>query len=200
MTKAEQANLLRLGKLNRDGAIAEARRHTAEAAADFAMRLAARFSFDQRDAWAELMRTAKSHVSEIDHRLAADCARLGIPAAFRPSIDICWFSRGENASKERRAELQRVHATRLIAIERAAIEEIMAGHRRFETKVLTATISTDEGLEQLATMPTAEQLMPRINYESIQRSLLEGPEATALRSGLSIADERGGGDGEDGLP
>ena len=79
MTKAEQENLLRLGRLNRDGAIAEAKRHTADAAADFEMRLAAAFSYDKRKAWAELMRSAKARVAEPDRQLAADCLRLGIP-------------------------------------------------------------------------------------------------------------------------
>jgi hypothetical protein len=189
MTRAEQENLLRLGKLNRDGAIAEAKRHTADAAADFEMRLAAEFSYDKREVWSELMRSAKARVAELDRQLAADCLRLGIPNNFRPSINVFWSGRGENASKDRRTELRRVMHSRLVALERAAIEAIEVGHRQFATAVLTAAIDTDEARRLLTALPTAEQLMPRINYDSIKRSLLEGPEAAVLRAGLSITDE-----------
>jgi len=196
MAKAEQENLLRLGRLNRDGAIAEAKRHTAEAAADFEMRLAAEFSYDKREVWAELMRSAKARVAELDRQLAADCLRLGIPDNFRPSINVFWSGRGENASVNRRTELRRVMHSRLVALERSAIETIEAGHRQYATAVLTAAIDTDEARKLLMALPTAEQLMPRINYEQIQRSLLEGPEAAVLRTGLSITDESND-DGED---
>jgi hypothetical protein len=81
--------------------------------------------------------------------LAEDCRRLGIPQAFRPSINLRWYSRSENASKERRAELRRVMVTRLAAIERAAIEEIEAGHRKIMTAILSATLSSGEAMALL---------------------------------------------------
>jgi hypothetical protein len=188
MTKADQENLLRLGRLNRDGAIAEAKRHTADAAADFEMRLAAEFSYDKREVWTELMRSAKARVAELDRQLAADCLRHGIPDNFRPSINVFWSGRGENATAARRTELRRVMHSRLVALERTAIDAIETGHRGFATQVLTAALSSDEARHLLTALPTAEQLMPRINYESIKRSLLEGPEAAVLQAGLSLTD------------
>jgi hypothetical protein len=155
------------------------------------MRLAARFSHDQREIWADLMRTAEAHVAELDRRLAADCRRLGIPENFRPSHRRWLVRPRRNASKERRTELRRVMHTRLVALKRAAVEAIEAGHRQFASAVLTAAIDTEEARKLLAALPTAEQLMPRINYEAISRSLLEGPEAAALRAGRSMTDESG---------
>ena len=70
MTKAEQANLQRLGKLNKDGAIAAQKERTKQALAEFEMRLAAQFTYDQRETWAYLMASAKRHVDEMDRRRA----------------------------------------------------------------------------------------------------------------------------------
>jgi hypothetical protein len=67
-------------------------------AADFEMKLASQFKFDQREVWAELMAKAKEAVAEADRKLGEDCSRLGIPENFRPEISVQWYSRGENAS------------------------------------------------------------------------------------------------------
>jgi hypothetical protein len=194
MTKAEQDNLLRLGRLNREGAIAEAKRRTADAAADAEMRLASEFSFNQRSTWAELMRSAKVHVATVDQALAEDCRRLGIPENFRPEIVVSWFSRGENATNQRRTELRRVIHSRLVALERTALGAIEEGHRKFATAVLTSAIDTTEARALLAELPTAEQLMPQIDYNEVKRTLLKGPEFASLNAGLALTDESDDGD------
>ena len=79
MTKSEETNLLRLGRLNKDGAIAAQKERTKTALAEFEMRLASQFSYDQRQAWADLVASAKAHTAALDQQLAADCRRLGIP-------------------------------------------------------------------------------------------------------------------------
>ena len=181
MTKAEQANLLRLGKLNKDGAIAAQKEQTKAALAEFEMRLASEFSYDQREAWADLMSSAKAHVDEIERKLAEDCRRLGIPENFRPEIAVQWYGRGENASKGRRTELRRVAVTRLAALEASAVVRIEDGYRRFQTAVLTAAIDSDEARQLLAGLPTAEQLLPDVDYQSVTKALLAGPEAASLQ-------------------
>jgi hypothetical protein len=181
MTKSEQTNLLRLGRLNKDGAIAAQKEQTKAALAEFEMRLASEFSYDQREAWADLMAAAKSHVAEIDRRLAEDCRRLGIPEGFRPSIDLLWYKRGENASNERRTELRRVAITRLAALEASALARIEDGYRRFQTAVLTAAIDSGEARQLLGGLPTAEQLLPDVDYQSVTKALLAGPEAASLQ-------------------
>ena len=181
MTRAEQSDLLRLGKLNKDGAILAQKERTKIAAAEFEMRLVSQFSYDQREAWADLMASAKAHVAALDQQLAEDCRRLGIPESFRPEIGVHWFGRGENASKERRAELRRVAVTRLAALEASAIARIEDGYRRFQTSVLSAAISSVEARNLLADLPTAEQLLPTVDYQSVTKALLEGPEAASLQ-------------------
>lgn len=83
MTRAEQGDLLRLGKLNKEGAILAQRERTKAALAEFEMRLASQFAYDQREAWADLMASAKAHIAELDGLLAEDCRRLGIPENIR---------------------------------------------------------------------------------------------------------------------
>jgi hypothetical protein len=181
MSKGEQANLFRLGKLNKDGAIAAQKEQTKAALAEFEMRLASQFSYDQREAWADLMASAKSHVAEIDRKLAEDCRRLGIPENFRPEIAVQWFGRGENASRDRRAELRRVAVTRLAALEASAVARIEEGYRRFQTAVLTSAIGSYEARQLLAGLPTAAQLLPDVDYQSVTKALLAGPEVASLR-------------------
>lgn len=181
MTKSEETNLLRLGRLNKDGAIAAQKERTKTALAEFEMRLASQFSYDQRQAWADLVASAKAHTAALDQQLAADCRRLGIPESFRPEIAFHWYGRGENASKERRAELRRVAVTRLAALEAAAVARIEDGYRRFQTSVLSAAIDSNEARQLLADLPTAEQLLPALDYQSVTKALLEGPEAASLQ-------------------
>jgi hypothetical protein len=188
LTKTEQDNLVRIAKLNRDGAIADARRRTADAAADYEMYLASEFAYDQRETWADLMHTAKARISELDNLLAEDCRRLGIPESMRPSINLLWSGRGENASKERQAELRRVMTSRLFAIERTAALAIEGGYR----KAMTASLSSEEAHALLADMPSAEQLMPKIDYAEVKRSLLEGPAANIVRTGYAMLTDDGG--------
>lgn len=198
MTRAEQSDLQRLGKLNKDGAILAQKERTKLALAEFEMRLASEFSYDQREAWADLMASAKAHVAALDRQLAEDCRRLGIPESFRQGIAVHWYGRGENASKQRRAELRRVAVTRLAALEATAIARIEDGYRRFQTSVLTAAIGSDDARQLLADLPTAEQLLPAVDYQSVTKALLEGPEAASLRwsddTGLIADDSDDGGE------
>jgi hypothetical protein len=181
MSKAEQQNLLRLCRLNKDGAIAAQKERTKTALAEFEMRLASKFAYDQREAWADLMASTQRHATEMDRQLAEDCRRLGIPENFRPSINVSWYERGENASKDRRTELRRVAVSRLAALEAAANARIEDGYRRFQTAVLTAAIDSDEARQLLAGLPTAERLLPDVDYQSVTKALLAGPEAASLQ-------------------
>jgi hypothetical protein len=189
LTKAEQDNLVKLARLNREGAVAGIKAKTADAIADYEMHMAAEYKFDQREIWADLTHSAKARVNELDAMLAEDCRRLGIPEQFRPSLNLVWSGRGENAFKERRTELRRVMATRLAAVERAAIEQVEAGYRQAMTAILSATLSSGEARDLLAAMPTAEQLMPPIDYATVKQSLLAGPEANIVRKALALTED-----------
>lgn len=189
MTRAERDDLIRLAKLRERTAKSDAKRRSAEMMADFEMKLAAQFSYDDRKLWSKLKASAEAAVAEADRKLAEDCRRLGIPENFRPEIGMYWRGRGENASKERRAELRKVMASRLIALEGAAIEAIERNTLDFVTRAIESSLGSEEARALLAAMPSIEQLMPPLDYTSIQRSLLRGPEASILRAAGLLTDE-----------
>jgi hypothetical protein len=193
MTRAEREDLIRLAKLRERTAKSDAKRRSADMAADFEMKLASQFSFDQREVWSELMAKAREAVAEADRRLGEDCRRLGIPENFRPEISVSWYARGENATKERRTELRRVMHSRLVALERRTFETIERGTLDFITQVVERGLGSDEARALLSAMPSIEQLMPQLDYAAIQRSLLQGPEATALRAAGLLTDDSDGG-------
>ena len=54
-----------------------------------------------------------------------------------------------------------------------------------------------EARELLPALPTAENLMPALDYQSIGRSLLAGPEAQTLHVGQALLPDESDPDGED---
>jgi hypothetical protein len=92
-----------------------------------------------------LGRNTPSTKTKANRAIAGQCAKLGIPARFAPEIEMHWYSRGENASKERRAELRKMAMTRIAAIESAAIVEI--GKATVEAQMIIAAsgLASDAG-------------------------------------------------------
>ena len=188
-TRAEREDMLRLSRQRERVAKSEARRRSSELKADFEVKLAAAYSFDQSPIWAEAMRQATLVAKEMDERIAKECEKLGIPRHFRPSISVGWYGRGENASRERRSELRKVADTRIIALERRAFEEIERHNLEFQTKVLVLGLASPEAQFLLTQMPTAEQLMPPISMQDVVTALAQGPEAVAFSRFNALTDE-----------
>lgn len=185
MTRAERDDLIRLAKMRER----TAKRRTSDMAADFETKLASHFSFDQR---AGMVRVDGEGQGS-RRRGRPQTRRLGIPANFWPEISVHWYGRGENATAQRRTELRRVMLSRLAALERAAVETIERGSLEFITKLVGSGLGSDAARALLSAMPSIEQLMPQLDYTGIQRSLLEGPEATALRAAGLLTDDSDGG-------
>src|SRR4051794_33258265 len=108
ITRSEREDILRVARQCEKVAKSGAKRRTAELRADFEAKMAAEYSFDQRSVWKAATEAAKRVVAEADKRVAEECVKLGIPAKFRPELAVHWYSRGENASAQRRAELRKV--------------------------------------------------------------------------------------------
>ena len=109
----------------------------AELLADAEAQLAA-ISKDTDTAWADVTGLAKKTIREADAVIAERCETLGIPTDFRPGLSLSWYGRGNNASKERRAELRKVAQTRIaangrkakLAIEQRSVEALGVGCQR----------------------------------------------------------------------
>src|SRR5262249_44599843 len=114
MTSGERQELCKLVRLRAKLAEEDAESRGAWLLADAEAKLAARYK-QEDEAWAEITAAAEKAVAEADAVIAARCRERGVPEDFRPSISVGWWSRGENASKDRRAELRKVAETQIAA-------------------------------------------------------------------------------------
>jgi len=101
-----------------------------------------------------------------------------------------WAQAGENASKERRADLRRMAALELDAMGKAAKQGIDAA----ELETITAIVAVgmgSEARELLAAMPTVEELIPALDVQALE----DKAPATESRGYvyLSASDAVGGG-------
>jgi hypothetical protein len=123
--------------------------------------------------------TAADEVVESARRQIADRSReLGIPAAFRPDIYLGWHGRGENASRDRRAELRKVAYTKIDDLEKQAKLTIDRQTVETQTRLLAEGLTSEDAHHWLESMPTAEQLMPPVSMAEIRKQLRRGDETS----------------------
>jgi hypothetical protein len=108
MTKAERDTLLKICPQRERVVKTEAAAISARRRAEFEAHLAAVYSYDQDATWHKAFKEAKAVADEAQKQIACRCRDLGIPPEFAHGVDVLWYGRGENASRERRAELTRV--------------------------------------------------------------------------------------------
>lgn len=171
MTRAERDHLTKL--VNRRTRLArqdiEARQ--AQLLADVESQLAAQYGL-RHEAWADVTERAKKAVAEADAEIAVRCRELGIPENFRPSINVSWYGRGENADRDRRAELRKVAVTKLEASARAAKLEIERSALNLHTQLVAGALESSDSQAFLDAMPTVEQLMPRLALPELESAVI----------------------------
>lgn len=141
----------------------------AEMKADVERKLAARYSYDQDPVWKQAHRQAEDVVREAERLITERCQQLGIPAQFAPGLSIYWHSRGENACRERRAELRRVAYAEIEALAKNAKAKITLAVCNVRDRLLVSSLGSDEAKEFLKSMPTVESLMPMFSIEEIEQ-------------------------------
>jgi uncharacterized protein YlxP (DUF503 family) len=174
MTVAERLELCKQvrqrAKVAKLDVIALAARHIA----DIEKQLTATYS-SNNPAWAEVTAKARKLVAEADAEVAAMCTAMGILPEFRPRLNVDWYQRGENAIKERRAELRRAAQAELDSRVKLAHAEIERHSLRQSTELSAGLISSDEARAFLASMPSIDDLLPPV--------MLPAPRVTMLPSG-----------------
>jgi hypothetical protein len=172
MTKAERDELAKLVRRREKLAKAQAAQRSAELLAQFEEQLDARYSYDQDEVWAAANAAAEKAIADADAQVAERCRDLGIPDQFRPRISgAMWFNRGENAFRERRAELRRLATVRIAALEKTAKAEIESRSVEVQTELVAGGLQSAEARAFLEAMPTAEALMPVLNLPDIEERL-----------------------------
>ena len=170
LTPRERSDLSALVRKRERVAKTDARQRAAELLADIEAKLAARFEAeDQR--WAAVTVEAQKAVDAANQEIARICREMGVPEDFRPGLHLGWYSRGENASRERRTELRRVASTRIAAMELAAKAEIERGSLDAQTALLAGGLTTDAARAVLAALPTVEALMPGLSVDELEAAV-----------------------------
>jgi hypothetical protein len=169
-TAREREELVKLSRRHERFATTMAKQRTAQLMADVEEQLAAVYK-DDDERWREVTVEAKAVVDAANEHILARCREFGIPEELAPALSLGWAGRGENFSKERRAELRRVAQTRLAAVEQAAITEIQRACLAFETAVLAGGLVSDAARSLLDRLPSAEALMPPLDVESLQEQI-----------------------------
>jgi hypothetical protein len=167
MNRTERLELTKIvrqrAKLAKDDVAAR----EAQILADAEAALSARFKEDD-DAFRDLMVEARAYMAELKAKLDARCAELGIPAEFRPSAELYWFRRGENASKERRSELRMAVRTQAAASGKKAKLEIDRQSVGLQEQLMAGGFESVEATQFLAALPSAEDLMPALQLPAIE--------------------------------
>ena len=160
MTKAEREELAKVVRMRaKVAALVSMRGRLMFSPVD--EQLAEQYRFDDAQ-WAAITAAANRVVEEADEQIRLLCEAQGIPAEFRPEIRLGWYGRGENVSKDRRAELRRAAVSRVDAGACAAKLAIDTTEAQLRGDLAARANNTAEAQTFLNAMPTPEQLMPEL--------------------------------------
>jgi hypothetical protein len=167
MTKSERDALGRLMRDRAKLAKDDIEIHAGRVLANIEAQLAATYP-ENHAAWADVTEHARRVIAEADTQIAQRCCELGIPERFRPSTDCCWYNRGENAMKDRRAELRRVAQTELAA--RVKVAKNTVDRRKLDllTQLAAGMLESSQANDFLATMPSVDDLVPPITLDDLK--------------------------------
>jgi hypothetical protein len=167
ISRSEREDLQRLIRQREKVLKSAAKQRSAELLADFENQMGSTYSFDQDEVWANATEVAEREVAKAQDRIAARCAKLGIPERFAPRLDVHWYSRGENAVKERRTELRKMAVTRIEAIEREAIVKIEMASVTAQTEIAVSGLTSNAARQFIEKLPSIETLMPALSLASL---------------------------------
>jgi hypothetical protein len=171
MSKADRENLLKLvrqaAKLHKTAA----EQLKAEQIADFERQLATIHKPKDDALWREIHDEAERSVAEADAKIAASCRERGIREDWRPTLNLIWSGRGENASKDRRAELRKVAEARAEANYKKALTAIEMHAVNLQSQLVAGGLESDAARAFLEAMPTPESLMPALSVSEIEAQL-----------------------------
>jgi hypothetical protein len=178
MSTAERLELSKVVRLRAKVAKNDVMASIAQQLANVEKQLAARYSGNEVK-WAELKKDAEKTVMRADAELAKRCREMGIPESFRPELRVNWYSRGENADKERRTELRNVAESELEARAQRAKCAIERAEAELLTQITADGLTTKAARTFLEALPTVDQLMPNLQLSDLEkrRPLLDvGPD------------------------
>lgn len=142
MTRRERDDLAALVRCREKVAIADVKERSAALNAEIEARLSAEFSAEDA-LWAEVTRAAQVEITKADAEIARRCEAIGVPAAFRPRLELSWRGRGVNADPSRRAELRQLARAHNAHQEKAGVAAIVRQSVEIQTSLLASGLTTD---------------------------------------------------------
>jgi hypothetical protein len=189
MTKGEREDLVRLVKQREKVAKSAAEQRSAMMLADFEREIAAIHTFDKNEVWRAAMDVGIEAAKKANEAVAAEAARLGIPKEFQPRLQFGWESRGENAYRERRAELRKVATAEIAAMEKTARVQIEARSIEAQTEIIANGLDSEAAIAFLEKLPPIETMMPALDPVTIQRQIAENARQRQGRGPYLVGDE-----------
>jgi hypothetical protein len=166
MTKSERDDLIKITRERGRIAKGQIEAVKAELAADVEKKLSEEFSARDK-MWAQALEVAEQAVAHANAQIARVCDERGVPAEFRPSVDIMWSARGRNMDPRRRGELRKLADARIDAIAKQAKLTIDAQVADVAANLLAGGLTSDAAREFLNTMPDPRSLMPTIELAEL---------------------------------
>jgi hypothetical protein len=169
MTKGDREDLLRIAKMRERVTKSGLIEAGAQLLVDLDKQLESRYSFDSDEIWKEAMKAADEAAKAAQVLVQERCRELGIPDRFAPRISLpSWGNAGEQAVKERRTELRQLAHTQVDAMIKSGKRKIEEISLDVQTKIIASGLTT-EAKAFLDSMPTPEQLMPRLNLSDMEK-------------------------------
>ncbi len=175
LSRRDRDTLAKLTRQRAQVAKYDAKQRAAQLVADGEAQLATIFKADDAR-WTDAVAVAETAVAEANAAINAHCEAAGVPEGFRPTIGTYWTGRRDNSTATRRAELRKVLATHVAALEKQAIAEIERRSLETQTALIAGGLDSDAARERLDSLPTAEALMPTLDIASF-------PEVAVLTGG-----------------
>ena len=167
MSRRDREDLAKVVRMRAKVAKAQVDERSTALRADAERQLAAIYPVDD-EAWAELTAEADRRISALDAEIAAICEAKGIRAEFRPGVQLAWYGRGVNAIPKRRAELHKVAVANIAAAATAAKVAVEAASAELQGELIAGGLTSGEARGWLASIPTAEALMPVLDVNALE--------------------------------
>src|SRR4051794_31483737 len=90
LSAKERETLLQIVRKRERIAKSQTAERVATLLAEFEMQMDRHYEFNETEAWEKATLAAKAAVVEAQKQVEAECVRLGIPKAFRPSLSFGW--------------------------------------------------------------------------------------------------------------
>ncbi|MEM5312755.1 hypothetical protein VSR72_13520 [Paraburkholderia sp. JHI869] len=158
MSAKERNTLIEIAKTRARVAKGEIDRRAAHLRAECERELCAVSAEDE--AWRDIVDEAKAAAKHADEELARRCKARGIRASFRPTIYSNFYGRGENATRERRAELRKLAETLIAADAKEAKHEIEKWTAEVMMLLMAGLLESAAARASLDTLPSIEALLP----------------------------------------